>query len=85
MGPKRSSWKKLAGHRRLAVMLAATIGLWAVEFGLAGHVAEAADPDAAGTRLPPRTRRSNAVWRSWPRASTTTVPTARGRTAGTWP
>ncbi len=49
MGPKRSSWKKLAGHRRLAVMLAATIGLWAVEFGLAGHVAEAADPDAAGS------------------------------------
>ncbi len=49
MSPKRSSWGKLAGHRLLAVMLAAAIGLWIAEFRVAGQVAQAADPDATGT------------------------------------
>ena len=53
MGPKRSSWEKLAGHRRLAVMLAATIGLWTVEFGLAGHVARGRGPGRGGYARPP--------------------------------
>jgi hypothetical protein len=49
MGAKRSLWGKFAGHRRLAVMLAAAVGLSIVGFFVPGHRAKAADADAPGT------------------------------------
>ena len=51
MSPKRSSLGELPGQRRLAVVLAAAIGLWIGAQAMVVRVARAADADAPATTV----------------------------------